>query len=336
MAKETESSPIVHMVRADGGVYAEAFKKGGYAGIGWFEDVDLSPMIAQEDKEGLKEWLREQYRARHTGASNLSVGQNVGIIWRFLVEVVPGTYVGTPTEDSSKLMVGQVTGDYYFEPNPTDSPYPHRRPVKWFDKLLSRNTLSVPAQNTSRSTLTVFNMPQVEEILVPFDVPIPPKKEQAAVTEKALKELVLNRILELKADQFGILVTELLTAIGFEAEHVDRVGDEGIDVTGTLQVYDFAKLDLKVQVKRYKLSARISRRNIKDFRGSLPEKSEAAFVTTADFARTAREEAEKPGFKKIGLINGTQLVDILVEHYEALSPEMREELKFGRTLIPLV
>lgn len=323
--------PVVHMVRAAGGRHTKAFMQGGYVGIGWFEDQDLSSLIASGDKEQ----LRAKYHAYYADDSNVRIGQNVGQIWRFLTQVSKDSYVATPTHDRSKLIVGKVIGDYEYFPDATDSPYPHRRSVTWFDVHLSRNTLSVPAQNSLRAALTVFKIPQFDEILSPYEISLPDKQSQIMVTEEAVNKLILSQILELSADEFEILVTELLIAIGFEAEHVGRVGDGGIDVTGTLRVYDFATVDLRVQVKRYKLKARISSSNIRDFRGSVPEKAQAAFVTTADFASTARDEADKPGFKKIGLINGQQLVDILVDHYDTLSTEMKEELNLGRTLIPL-
>jgi restriction endonuclease Mrr len=41
---------------------------------------------------------------------------------------------------------------------------------------------------------------------------------------------------------------------------------------------------------------------VKEFRASVPEKAQGAFVTTSRYAKKAREEAEKEGFKRIGLI----------------------------------
>lgn len=324
------SMPVVYMVRAEGGKYAHAFRKGGYAAIGWFEDQDLRLSIETADKEH----FRSQYQKYYPDDSNVRAGQNLGQIWRFLAEVSTGTYIVTPTDDTGKLMVGQVVGEYYFAPNLIDSPFPHRKPVKWFDELLSRSALSVPTQNTLRSTLTVFRIPQYDEILGPYKVPLPVEQTKVTVTDEAVGKLILSRLLDLSADEFEILVTELLTAVGFEASHVGKIGDEGIDVTGTLRVYDFASIDLRVQVKRY-ASSKINHNAIKHFRSSVPEKSQAAFVTTSDFDNKAREEAEKPGFKKIGLINGKQLVGILAEHYEDLSPELKQKLNLHRTLIPL-
>lgn len=331
MSKPVEiQTPIVHMVRADGGKYTHAFKNGGYVAIGWFEEQDLSPILQTNNKEALK----TAYQQRYQDSSNVRVGQNTGTIWRFLTEIKVGTYVVTPTDDSSKLLVGKVIGNYYFASAAVDSPLPHRKKVEWFAEPLYRNALSIPTQNTVGSLLAVFKIPQYDEILGPYNVPFPATQSKVIVTEEAINELILSTILQLSAEDFEILVTELLGAIGFEAKHVGKSGDGGVDVEGTLRVYDFATVDLKVQVKRYTQN-KIGHTDIKHFRSSVPEKSQAAFVTTADFNNKAREEAGKAGFKKIGLINGKQLVGILVKYYDSLSPELQEKLNLQRTLIPI-
>lgn len=126
----------------------------------------------------------------------------------------------------------------------------------------------------------------------------------------------------------------MLTALGFEAEKTGKTGDGGVDVQGTLTVYNFATVDLNVQVKRYKPGSTIDHKTIKDFRASVPEKVQAAFVTTSRYTKKARQEAEKEGFKKIGLIDGDQLVDILAEEYERLPTEVRDKLGLRRVLVP--
>jgi restriction system protein len=135
----------------------------------------------------------------------------------------------------------------------------------------------------------------------------PPRPEPVEHVEKDISTLVLERLLALDPDESEILVTELLTALGFEAEKTGKTGDGGVDVQGTLTVYNFATVDLNVQVKRYKLGSIINNKTIKDFRASVPDKVQAAFVTTSKYTKKARQEAEKEGFKRIGLIDGDQL-----------------------------
>jgi hypothetical protein len=64
--------------------------------------------------------------------------------------------------------------------------------------------------------LAVFKVPQYDEILSQYRVSFPAKQSKVIVTEEAVNKLILSSILELSADDFEILVTELLKAIGFE------------------------------------------------------------------------------------------------------------------------
>jgi restriction endonuclease Mrr len=92
-------------------------------------------------------------------------------------------------------------------------------------------------------------------------------------------------------------------------------------------------VDLKVQVKRYRLGNTVDHNTVEEFRSSVPGQAQAAFVTTSGYTRKAREEAEREGFKRIGLIDGRQLVDVLSEEYDRLPAEVREKLSLRRVLV---
>ena len=123
---------------------------------------------------------------------------------------------------------------------------------------------------------------------------------------------ILEHILELDDREFEILITHILTALGFEgSEHTGKVGDGGVDATGELNVANMAKIKIFVQAKRYKLGAKIPAKVVKDLRANIPNGGQGAFITTADYQDKAKEIAVEQGFPRIGLINGEQLVDIL-------------------------
>lgn len=321
-------TPNVYVVRADYGRYAQSFKTGGYVGIGFLSDVDLSDVLSNG-----KDYLYSLYDAADPEAGSGRRIVNVGQVWRFLDELQPGNIVMTPSANRDELMVGEITGDYYFSPITTDSRFAHRRPVRWFPDVLYRSSFSIPVQNTLGSTLTVFRVAQVSEVLSKLGRKISAPVQQVVEKDIDFSRRVIERILELSAGDFELLMTDLLRIIGFEASNVGQVGDRGIDVEGILQMYGFATVDLKVQVKRY-ASNTIDHKEITKFRGQVPEKSQAAFVTLSDFTKKAREEATRAGFKPIGLINGQQVVDLLIEHYESLLPQLQELLRLRRVLIP--
>ena len=99
-----------------------------------------------------------------------------------------------------------------------------------------------------------------------------------------------------------------------------------MDATGELNVGTLAKIKVFVQAKRYALGNKISGGTVRQLRQAIPFGGQGAFITTADYASDAQDIALETGFPRIGLVNGRQLVDLLVEHWDDIPPEFRERL----------
>ena len=132
--------------------------------------------------------------------------------------------------------------------------------------------------------------------------------------ENKRKEL-LQRVMQLTAEEFEKLVKILLTHMGFtQVEQTRLSGDHGVDVKGTLSIHDAIKLKLAVQVKKWKNNVQAPQ--IQGLRGSLRTYEQGLFVTTSDFSKGAKAEAmRKDAHCDIALINGSQLVDNLVKYH---------------------
>ena len=129
---------------------------------------------------------------------------------------------------------------------------------------------------------------------------------------KARTEL-LKTVKKMSPADFEDLVGQLLAAIGFEEVQVTSPSkDGGIDVRGTLVVGDVVRTRLAVQVKRWKHNVRAP--VIQQVRGSLGAHEQGLVITTSDFSKGAQQEAERPDATPVGLMNGEQLVALLVEH----------------------
>lgn len=129
------------------------------------------------------------------------------------------------------------------------------------------------------------------------------------------------------ATEFEILIQHLLTALGFEgAEHTGKTGDGGVDARGELNISNLAKMKIFVQAKRYKLGQKINANVVKALRQSIPFGGQGAFITTCDYHKKALEIAIEPGFPRIGLVNGRQLVDLLAEHWEDIPEDFKDKL----------
>jgi restriction system protein len=320
--------PEVYCVRAEYGSYTKYFIEGGYVAIGWMKSHDLTNVRTKDEVYAV-------YKQVHPNeTSNLVIGQAVGQIARFLFDIKRGDYVITPDANTELLRYGVVGRDpsyFYFKGN-DGCPYPHRRRVEWHKEPVKRNQFSVPFQNTIRSSLTVFYISQTEHF---FEI-----IGQKALAPQAQKEAydpyraVLDQLLELNDKEFEILITHLLSALGFEeSEHTGKTGDGGVDATGELDVSNLAKVKIYVQVKRYKLGSRINAGTVKALRQSIPSGGQGAFITTADFQDAATEVALEMGFPRIGLVNGRQLVDLLIEHWEDIPEDFKLKLKLKPGLV---
>lgn len=311
----------VFCVRADFGTYTQQFVSGGYVAIGWMANTDLAAITTRDE-------LYPLYKAAHPDdTSNIVIGQQVGQIARFLLEMKAGDYVITPAADTELLHYGRVAPDpsYFFATGDDGCPYRHRRRVEWAPETLKRSGLSVPFQNTIRSSLTVFAVSQRDEFLAAIGSKDAPTAPKAAAYDPYLA--VLEQVLELDDKEFEILVGHLLTALGFEGSEVTgKSGDGGVDATGELNIANLAKVKVFVQAKRYKLGSKVAASVVKQLRASIPSNGQGAFITTADFQAAAADVALQQGFPRIGLVNGRQLVDLLVEHWSDIPPEFQERL----------
>ncbi len=130
---------------------------------------------------------------------------------------------------------------------------------------------------------------------------------------KVRKELH-KRLLKMDWKDFESLIAGLLTKMGFdEIEVTGKVKDGGIDVRGTLVVGDVIRTRMAVQVKRWK-KGNVQTPIVQQVRGSLGPHEQGLIITTGDFSKGARENADKPEFKPVALMNGEQLVALLVEN----------------------
>jgi restriction system protein len=113
--------------------------------------------------------------------------------------------------------------------------------------------------------------------------------------------------------EFEQLVGSLLGKLGFDQVDITRVsGDGGIDVRGVLVVGDVIRTKMAVQVKRWKHNVQAP--IVQQVRGSLGAHEQGLIITTSDFSAGARSEAERADTTPVGLMDGKQLVALLVEH----------------------
>jgi restriction system protein len=129
---------------------------------------------------------------------------------------------------------------------------------------------------------------------------------------------------------FEELIGKLLNAMGFQDVIVTKYsGDNGIDVRGTLVVGDVIRVNMAVQVKRWKDN--VLAPIVQQVRGSLGPHDQGLIITTSDFSPGAIEDARRADRVPVALMNGDQLVDLLVEHSIGVHRTSYQLIELGET-----
>ena len=329
--ERSQTMSRVWVVRADSGQYTEACVKGGFTGIGWEGVGDLTDVT---EKAHLAAIYADQPDLDPEEKKKTSE-TNVSTIWRFRDAIEPGDWIITPDKEPRDLWYGRVSGDYCWVVEPDAlCPYQHRRGVEWSRDIQDRHSFSLAFQYTVRSPVTVFNVRHVNEFLEKIGEPLANTTRSASQPAGKPYELAIEQVLTLSATDFEHLVGHLLRAIGFDIDVTKPVGDGGVDFWGTLNVSNAAQVNIVGQVKRNKQGSKVNVKPIKDLRGRIPIGAQGTFVTTSDYAKSARLIAEEPGFPRVGLINGEQFVDLLTEHWSDIPDEFQDALGLKPVLVP--
>ncbi|MCC7565525.1 MAG: restriction endonuclease [Methanomicrobiaceae archaeon] len=144
--------------------------------------------------------------------------------------------------------------------------------------------------------------------------------------KQELAQELLDRIMKSSPEFFERLVVDLLVAMGYGGSRRDagqaigRSGDEGID--GIIKEDRLGLDAIYIQAKRWQNP--VGRREIQQFVGSLEGKRarKGVFITTSTFSANAEAYVTQIE-KKIVLIDGTRLSELMIEHAVGVTEESR-------------
>lgn len=334
MADDGKTTPNVWVIRANGGRYTAQWVRGGYASIGFC--IKTQDALKLETADEFESVFREQ---NPNETSEGRIQTNARQIHRFVVTIRPGDYVITPEAKPNRLRYGRVANQpvYWDAASEGEDDHHLRRSIEWSPVVLQRSVLSVPFQRSLTGWLTVYSVQKhAHEFFVKIDRPdLAPSLGPSPSAPGESHDAALSRLLAFTPEEFEDFVGVLLSAMGFEQVQVTkRSGDGGIDVIGVLHVSTLAQVQLFVQVKRYQTHNKINKAAVEDVRRGIPFGGQGAFVTTSDFAKGAVSAATASGFPHIGLINGAQLVDLILEHWADIPDEFRNRLDLKPGLVP--
>lgn len=133
---------------------------------------------------------------------------------------------------------------------------------------------------------------------------------------KKQREDILSLLRGMDPSKFESFVAEvILPAMGFEeCVSTQRSHDKGVDAVGQLVIHNSVRVNVAVQIKRYK-ETKVSCGTVRGLRGSLKPGQQGVIITTSEYSRDARKEADDIAGEKarISLLDGKDIVDLLVD-----------------------
>jgi len=138
-------------------------------------------------------------------------------------------------------------------------------------------------------------------------------------------DFVIRRIMSgMSGYDFEEFVAHLLECMGCTARVTKRSGDGGVDVIAHMDALGFQPPIVKVQCKRK--TGQTSRPEVDQLLGTLGSGEYGLFINLGSYSGESGQLDRNRA--KLRLINGEQLVELILEHYDKLAPRYR-------TLIPL-
>lgn len=325
------SGQQVWVVRAGkGGVWASEFEQRGDMAVGFAPVGDLTGATRQQVMERARREFGEK------GGSNAG-----GQLDAFANRIATGDLVITPERDTRELLYGRVSGPYRFLPEPAVADHRHARAVEWLGRR-DRDRLPERALFSLGSTLTVFR-PEPQDGIAHFLLSgeVDPGRFDAGgggVPEEALlgstaaeeqenrnKELIAKRIRDLGWAETQDLVAGVLRAMGYATQVSPPGADGGVDVIACQDPLFLSPPLVKVQVKA-RPESKTPPGEVRALLGILDPDDRGIFVSTGGF--TGPTEKEVDGNRRVQLLGMDRLLELVLEHYDALDDQVR-------SLVPL-
>lgn len=308
------------------------FLKENVIAIGWHEMGDLS--LIEKDREAFKAKYTEVYKVAKKG----SIPTCAGMLYRFVNEAKVGDYVVFPSKSNREVNIGQITGEYRYDPEEHD--YVQKRDVKWL-KHFKRTVFSQGALYEIGAAQTFFLVRNyADEFLSALEKDFknsfdkePAENDVIAETadeiEQATRDYVLKALFTyFKGYPLENFVANLLEAMGYKTTVSKQGGDNGIDI---IAYKDELPPRILVQVKSQNKD--IPETVVQSFKGAMLNGDYGLFVTLSDYTPNAKIFLDKNPIIKG--INGYELVDLIIKYYDKLNEKYQKAIPLKRVYIPV-
>ena len=308
------------------------FLKKEVVALGW----PLAGNLAKfKEREEFKTRIAETYPESKPGSIPISAGQ----LFRFVHEMKPGDIVVYPSKHNRQVNIARVEGDYEYHPE-MDEHYPNMRNVKWKTSL-PRTSFSQGALFEIGSAMSLFQVKNyAEEYLAALEgklVPITRSEEDETIgnvveeIEQTARDFILKRLAQqLKGHPLAHFVAHLLQAMGYRTRIAAVGPDGGIDIIAHKDELGFEPPIVKVQVKSSE--GNIGEPVVSGLYGKVSQGEFGLFITLGEFTSQAVSFARSKS--NLRLIDGDELVDLILQHYEQFDSYYKGLLPLKRVYIP--
>lgn len=332
----------VWLIRAGShGEYEQKFVQEGQSYVTWDGlNVDLAKLA---DRSALTEAMGQRY----PDAKPKTIMNWVSQVWPFAHEIKKGDLVVLPLKTQPAICIGEVSGEYHFEPSGPD-PFFHWRKVKWIAEAIPRANFGQDLLHSFGAFMTICRIQRNNaeaRIAAMRENGWKPETIAAATMEPGLaldetsgeadlEELGRDQIARLIAARFkghGLtrLVEAILKAQGYTTYRSPEGADGGADILAGAGALGFGSPRLCIEVKSE--TSPIDRPTVDKLLGAVTKfgAQEGLFVSWSGFKSSVQKDFAS-SFFRVRLWTQKELMEQLFAHYDQLDEDLKAELPLKR------
>lgn len=315
------------------------FRQHNCIALGWVKVEDVTAL--PKDREAFKRRIAQTYPDK-SSASHANVA---GQLFRFSHEVAVGDFVAYPSKSSRTVSLGVITSDVRYDSS--EPAYRVQRAVAWKTEV-PRTQFSQGALHEIGSAMSFFQVKTyADEFLAALQgvssAPSAPSShssstfadESVALVADSIEENTRDFIIkvlsrDLKGHPFSDFIASLLSAIGYNTRVSPPGVDGGIDIIAHKDELGVEPPLLKIQVKSG--DGAVGDPVVSALYGKVSSTEFGIVVTLGSFTAQARRFAD--GKANLRLIDGDDLVAMVLNHYESLDAKYKGLIPLKRVYIP--
>jgi len=313
-----------------GGEADSLFLKKNVVALAWHELGDLSKI--NPDRETLKELIKKTYPNKKP----MSIAIDAGQLFRFVYEMEIGDLVVYRSRLDREVHIGRIEGNYSFVAGEV---YPNRRLVKWL-KSLPITSFTQGALYEIGALMAIFQIKNYADEFravlegKPITQPIASDDTIGVIakeSEQNTRDFILKTLSqEMKGHPFADFIAHILKILGYNTRVSHEGPDGGVDIIAHRDELGFEPPIIKVQAKS--IDGNIGAPVVSSFYGNVGSNEHGLLVCLGKFTSQAQNFAKSK--TNLRLIDGEDLVDLILSHYEEFDPRYKGILPLKRVYVP--